>query len=49
MLGYNKADIDNMKYGIDCAITLINPNENPHIHRYLVEAAEFFDDIPDSN
>ena len=49
MLGYTKADIDNMKYGIDCAILLINSDENPAIHRYLVEAAEFFDDIPDSD
>jgi hypothetical protein len=44
MLGYNKADIDNMKYGIDCALELINSDEHPAIHRYLTEVKEFFDD-----
>jgi hypothetical protein len=47
MLGYTKADIDNMKYGIDCAIELINPDENPAIHRYLTEATEFFNELTD--
>jgi hypothetical protein len=49
MLGYTKADIDNMKYGVDCALLLINPKENPVVHQYLTEVKEFFDDNTSDN
>ena len=45
MFGYPKADIDNMKYGVDCSLMLINANENPAIHRYLKEASDFFEGL----
>jgi hypothetical protein len=41
MLGYTKEDLDNMIYGIGSADLLINSDENPAIHNYLVTAHEF--------
>jgi hypothetical protein len=41
MLGYSKKDLDNMTYGVLQADLLINADENPAIHNYLVTAHEF--------
>jgi len=41
MLGYTKTDLDNMMYGIQNADLMINADENPAIHNYLVTANDF--------
>ena len=41
MLGYTQSDLDDMTYGIDNAILLINSDENPAIYNYLVTTREF--------
>jgi hypothetical protein len=41
MLGYTQRDLANMIYGVDQADLLINPDENPAIHNYLVMAQGF--------
>jgi hypothetical protein len=41
MLGYTKEDLDNMMYGINSADLMINADENPAIHNYLVMAGDF--------
>ena len=41
MLGYTKRDLSDMSYGIESADLLINADENPAIHNYLVKANEF--------
>jgi hypothetical protein len=41
MLGYTKEDLDNMIYGVQCADLLIDADENPAIHNYLVTTNEF--------
>ena len=41
MLGYTVEDLNNMVYGIDNAVLLINSDENPAIHNYLVTASDF--------
>ena len=41
MLGYTKIDLDNMMYGIQNADLMINADENPAIHNYLVTANDF--------
>ena len=45
MLGYEEADLNNMRYGIDCAILMINSDENPAIHNYLTMASDFLDGL----
>jgi len=41
MLGYKVKDLNNMVYGIDTALLLINTDENPAIARYLTTASDF--------
>lgn len=45
MMGYTEDDIEQMKYGIQSAILLINTDENPAITRYLQETADFLDGL----
>jgi hypothetical protein len=41
MLGYTSQDLADMVYGINTADLLIDSNENPAIHNYLVMAHDF--------
>lgn len=41
MLGYTGRDLADMIYGVDQADLLINADENPAIHNYLVKAQDF--------
>lgn len=41
MLGYTLEDLNNMVYGVDNAMLLINSDENPAIYNYLVTARDF--------
>lgn len=41
MLGYSKEDLDNMVYGINTADLMLNSDENPAIHNYLIMASDF--------
>jgi hypothetical protein len=41
MLGYTQADLNDMIYGVDNALLLINTDENPAIARYLTTASDF--------
>ena len=41
MLGYTTKDLSDMAYGIETALLMINADENPAIHNYLVKADEF--------
>lgn len=41
MLGYTVKDLSDMSYGIESADLLINADEHPAIHNYLVKANEF--------
>jgi hypothetical protein len=41
MLGYTLEDLNNMIYGVENADLLINADENPAIHNYLVMAQYF--------
>jgi hypothetical protein len=45
MLGYTSRDLADMSYGINSADLLINADENPAIHNYLVKAGEFLDGL----
>jgi|APGre2960657373_1045057.scaffolds.fasta_scaffold220566_2 hypothetical protein len=45
MLGYTVNDIEEMIYGIESSILLINTDENPAIHRYLVDTVSFLEGI----
>ena len=45
MLGYTQRDLADMSYGIHSADLLINADENPAIHNYLVKAGEFLDGL----
>ena len=41
MLGYTERDLADMTYGVYQADLLINADENPAIHNYLVTAHDF--------
>ena len=41
MLGYTLEDLNNMTYGVDNAMLLINSDENPAIYNYLVITRDF--------
>ena len=41
MLGYTKEDLDNMVYGIKTADFMLDADQNPAIHNYLVMASDF--------
>ena len=41
MLGYTNRDLADMMYGVSQADLLINADENPAIHNYLVKAQDF--------
>jgi len=41
MLGYTLEDLNNMVYGVDNAMLLINSDEHPAVHNYLVTARDF--------
>ena len=41
MLGYTERDLADMMYGVYQADLLIDADENPAIHNYLVKAHDF--------
>ena len=41
MLGYTQRDLSDMTYGVYQADLLVNADENPAIHNYLVMAHDF--------
>jgi hypothetical protein len=41
MLGYTQRDLADMVYAVSTADLLINHDENPAIHNYLVKAEDF--------
>ena len=41
MLGYTTQDLNNMKYGVDSALLVLDSDEHPAIHNYLVTASDF--------
>jgi hypothetical protein len=41
MLGYTMNDLNNMKYGVDSALLVLDSDEHPAIHNYLVTASDF--------
>jgi hypothetical protein len=41
MLGYTQRDLADMTYGVGSADLLINADEHPAIHNYLVKTEEF--------
>jgi hypothetical protein len=41
MLGYTQKDLADMTYGVYQADLLVNADENPAIHNYLVMAHDF--------
>ena len=43
MLGYTEKDVVEMIYGIKSAMLLIDTDENPAIHRYLNNSADFLE------
>ena len=45
MLGYTEKDIIEMIYGVKTADLLINSDENPAIHNYLVNTADFLEGL----
>ena len=45
MLGYTKEDLTDMTYGIECAMMMINADENPGIYRYLANAFDFLNQL----
>jgi len=45
MLGYLNSEIDEMMYAIQTADLMIDSDENPAIHNYLVMAHEFFEGL----
>jgi hypothetical protein len=45
MLGYTQRDLADMTYGVYQADLLVNPDENPAIHNYLVKTGEFLDGL----
>jgi hypothetical protein len=45
MLGYKEEDILSMIYGVSSADLLIDADENPAIHNYLVMTSEFLEGL----
>jgi hypothetical protein len=45
MLGYTAADVNEMVYGVETALLLINTDENPAIARYLVNTVDFLSGV----
>lgn len=45
MLGYTQRDLADMTYGVASADLLINADENPAIHNYLVKTEEFLNGL----
>jgi hypothetical protein len=45
MLGYDKRDLADMMYGVYQADFLIDADENPAIHNYLVTTHEFLEGL----
>jgi hypothetical protein len=45
MLGYTKEDLDEMIYGVNSADLIINADEHPAIHNYLVNTKEFLEGL----
>jgi hypothetical protein len=40
MLGYERDDLDNMVLAIDSALTTVNPDDDPWLHRNLTQASD---------
>ena len=45
MLGYTEEDIEQMIYGVRSADLLINADENPAIHNYLISTWDFLEGL----
>jgi hypothetical protein len=45
MLGYTKEDLANMTYGVNSADLMIDADNNPAIHNYLVMTRDFLDGL----
>ena len=45
MLGYTENDINEMLYGVSTATLLVDADQNPAIHRYLVDTVSFLEGI----
>jgi hypothetical protein len=45
MLGYNSADIEEMIYGLESTLLMINTDENPAIYRYLMNTVDFLSGV----
>lgn len=45
LMGYAEEDIEDMKYGIQCARLMINADKNPAIDRFLQEAHSLLDGL----
>ena len=41
MLGYELKDLNNMVYGVDSAILIIDSDEHPAVYNYLVTTRDF--------
>jgi hypothetical protein len=45
MLGYTETDVNEMIYGVETALLLINTDENPAISRYLINTVDFLSGV----
>jgi hypothetical protein len=45
LMGYTQEEINKMIYGVESADLLINADEHPAIHRYLVETSDFLNGL----
>ena len=45
LMGYTEEDVELMLYGVQSADLLIDSDENPAIHNYLVGTAEFLEGL----
>jgi hypothetical protein len=45
VLGYTETDVNEMIYGVETALLLINTDENPAISRYLINTVDFLSGV----
>jgi len=45
MLGYTKAELDDMIGAVNAAITTVNPDDDPWLHGNLVKATDFLNGL----
>jgi len=41
MLGYERDDLDNMVIAVESALTTVNSDDDPWLHRNLTQASDF--------